>query len=406
MEKTKKVLISGASIAGLTLAYWLIEYGFEVTVIEKNEGLRLGGQNIDVKGPAWEIAKKMGLDKKIEAATTTEVGIRFVDTNNKTVAEFPKDNALSMTQEIEILRGDLVEILHEAIKDKTAFLFGNQVSTLKETDAEVLVGFEKGKAASYDVVLIAEGIGSHSRQLVFGNSVKFEYLGLYSAYLTIEKAKSDTRWARWCNTVGGIVFLIRPDNHGTTRACVFFRSPERGYEKLPLQKQKEVLINKIKGVGWEAERISREIEATNDLYFERVSQVKAPHWHKGRVAMVGDAAYCATPIAGKGTDAAITGAYILAGELASEKYIGQAFSNYEALMRPYIEKIQKRPPGVPRLVYPKTKFGVAVLNKLFGLAASAAAKFITKLFAGSKSSPKKEIELKDYVREVGDQRGH
>jgi 2-polyprenyl-6-methoxyphenol hydroxylase-like FAD-dependent oxidoreductase len=100
MQKPNTILVSGASIAGLTLTYWLIEYGFEVTVIEKNDGLRLGGQNIDVKGPAWEIVQKMGLDKKIKAATNTEVGIRFVDTDNKTVAEFPKDNALSMTQQI------------------------------------------------------------------------------------------------------------------------------------------------------------------------------------------------------------------------------------------------------------------------------------------------------------------
>ena len=393
-------MVSGASIAGLTLAYWLIEYGFEVTVIEKNNGLRLGGQNIDVKGPAWEIVKKMGMDQKIMEATTTEVGIRFVDTDNKTVAEFPKDNALSMTQEIEILRGDLIEILYEPIKDNATFLFGNQIKTIKETGSAVEIVFEKGNPASYDLVLIAEGIGSHTRQLVFGNSVKFEYLGLYSAYLTVEKAKSDTRWARWCNTVGGIVFLIRPDNHGTTRACVFFRSPERGYEKLSIEEQKKVLNDKIKDVGWESPRISREIETTNDLYLERVSQVKAPQWQKGRIAMVGDAAYCATPIAGKGTDAAITGAYILAGELVLQKDHDQAFSNYEALMRPYIEKIQKRPPGVPRLVYPKTRFGVAVLNTLFGIAASAPARFITGIFAGSKSHPKKEIELKAYTKKI------
>ena len=398
MEKPKKILVSGASIAGLTLAYWLIQYGFEVTVIEKNEQLRLGGQNIDVKGPAWKIVQRMKLDKKIKTATTTEVGIRFVKTDNKTVAEFPKDNALSMTQQIEILRGDLVEILYQPIKDKAAFMFGNQISGVKETATAVEVSFEKGKKAAYDYALIAEGIGSHTRGLVFGKAVHFQYLGLYSAYLTIEKAKSDTKWARWCNTERGIVFLIRPDDQGTTRACVFFRSPEKGYEKFDLEKQKKVLTDKIGGVGWESDRIAKEIEASEDLYFERVSQVKMIHWHKGRIALTGDAAYCATPIAGKGTDAAITGAYILAGELATNDDYAKAFSSYEKQMRPYIEKIQKRPPGVPRLVYPTSKFGVAVLNTLFGLAASAPAKFITGLFASKKSQPKKEIELKDYPK--------
>jgi 2-polyprenyl-6-methoxyphenol hydroxylase-like FAD-dependent oxidoreductase len=127
MMKAKKILISGGSIAGLTLAYWLMRYGYEVTVIEQSEGLRLGGQNIDVKGPAWEIIKKMGIAEKIRAATTTEVGIRFVDIENKVLAEFPKENALSMTQEIEILRGDMVNILYDEVEAK--FRFG--VYTLK-----------------------------------------------------------------------------------------------------------------------------------------------------------------------------------------------------------------------------------------------------------------------------------
>ncbi len=399
MEATKKVLISGASIAGLTLAYWLIEYGFEVTVVEKNQELRLGGQNIDVKGPAWEIIRRMKLDKKVVAATTTEMGIRFVTTHNKTVAEFPKDNPLSMTQEIEILRGDLVELMYQPIKDKVAFLFANQITKINETSSMLEISFQCGKKAAYSLLLIAEGIGSHTRKLVFGKSVNFKYLGLYSAYLTIEKARSDTRWARWCNTERGIVFLIRPDNHGKTRACIFFRSPERGYEKLSTEQQKRVLIDKIKGVGWESERIAKEIETTDDLYFERVSQVKAKSWYKGRVAMTGDAAYCPTPISGKGTDAAISGAYILAGELATAESHGQAFSNYQALMRPYINNIQKRPPGVPSFVYPTSKIGVAIINSIFSIVASPPVKFITRLFGKNKAKPKKEIDLKDYSKQ-------
>ncbi|WP_316809119.1 FAD-dependent monooxygenase [Pedobacter agri] len=398
MEKTKKILISGASISGLTLAYWLIEYGFEVTVVEKNQGLRLGGQNIDVKGPAWEIVQRMGLDRKVVAATTTEVGIRFVNTRNKTVAEFPKDNALSMTQEIEILRGDLVELLYESVEDKVEFLFGNHITKVSETSSMIEVSFQHGEKAGYSLLLIAEGIGSHTRQLVFGKSINFKYLGLYSAYLTIKKVKSDSRWARWCNTERGIVFLIRPDNHGKTRACVFFRSPERGYEKLSIEQQKKFLIDKIKSVGWESDRIAKEIETAEDLYLERVSQVKAKSWYQGRVAITGDAAYCATPISGKGTDAAIAGAYILAGELAIAESYEQAFFNYEALMRPYINKIQKRPPGVPDLVYPTSKFGVAILNTLFSIVASPPAKFITSLFGKNKSKPRKEIDLKDYSK--------
>jgi len=73
------ILVSGGSIAGPTLAYWLNRYGFKVTLVERASELRLGGQNIDVKGPALEVVRKMGLEDKIRAANTTEVGLRFVN---------------------------------------------------------------------------------------------------------------------------------------------------------------------------------------------------------------------------------------------------------------------------------------------------------------------------------------
>ncbi len=173
VDKRKKILVSGGSIAGLTLAYWLHQYGFEVSVIERSDSLRLGGQNIDVKGPAWEIVKKMGLSEKIRAANTTEVGIRFVDTKDKIVAEFPKDNALSMTQEIEILRGDMVKILYDEVKPHVTFIFGDQVEKIVEQGEGARVFFNKREEEMYDLVIIAEGIGSNTRQLVFGNEIKY-----------------------------------------------------------------------------------------------------------------------------------------------------------------------------------------------------------------------------------------
>lgn len=394
--KVKKILVSGGSIAGLTCAYWLHQYGFEVTVIEQSPGLRLGGQNIDVKGPAWEIIQKMGLAEKIKAANTTEVGIRFVNTDDKILAELPKENAISMTQEIEILRGDMVNILYEKVKQHVAFLFGDQIKNIVQQEAGVKVTFNNQDEEEYDLVIIAEGIGSATRHLVFGKEIKFKYLGLYSSYFTMEKGDRDSRWARWCNAVGAVVFLLRPDNYGKTRASIFFRSPERGYEKLSLAEQKALLIDKIKHVGWEAPRIIKAIQQTDDIYFERVSQVKASHWHKGRVAMIGDAAYCATPIAGKGTDLAVTGAYILAGELASNKDYNAAFDAYERFMRPYVTKVQQLPPGVPRLAYPDSKIGVAILNSFFSLVGSKLAKSVAKIFSSKEKPAKAEIHLPDY----------
>lgn len=395
--KNKKILITGASIAGPTLAYWLAEYGFNVTVLEKAPELRLGGQNIDVKGPAKEIAAMMGIEDQIREKNTTEIGTRFVDTHNQVVAEFSTGDSFGLTQELEILRGDLVKILYEATKEKVEYRFGDHITAIKQTEKSVEIEFSSGKHESFDLLVAAEGIGSKTAALAFGGQPDFKYLGLHSAYLTIPKKPTDTRWARWCNAPTGIVYLLRPDNYGETRASVTFLSKENEYKGLSVEQQKEALIKRIIGTGWESDRIIEGIKQTNDLYFDRVSQVKASTWSKGRVVVTGDAAWCATPIAGKGTDLAMTGAYILACELYKADDIDQAFTTYENIMRPYVEKCQKLPPGIPWAVYPTTKIGLFILNKLVTAVGSKPVKWLIGKLSNKKKEPKKEIALPDYM---------
>lgn len=192
--------------------------------------------------------------------------------------------------------------------------------------------------------------------------------------------------------------MIRPDNYGSTRASITFTAKEDEYKGLSFEEQKTALINRIKGSGWESERLIEEIGKTRDLYFDRISQVKASKWSEGRVAIVGDAAYCATPIAGKGTDLAMSGAYILAGELSIAGTYQEAFKAYENKMRPYVEKCQKLPPGIPKLVYPQSRLGVGILNGLVSLAGSKGAKWVMGLFGDGQKKPKQEIALPGYEK--------
>ena len=396
--KSNKILISGASIAGPTLAYWLHRYGFEVIVVEKSAELRLGGQNIDVKGPAKAIAEKMSIVAEIRAQNTTEVGIRFVDASDKILAEFSKEDSMSMTQELEILRGDLVKTLYDRTKNNVTYRFGDHITSLDQTADEVNVGFASGKNERFDLVISTEGIGSSTRKLAISSQVDFKYLGLHTAYLTIPKIATDGEWARWHNAPSGIVFMLRPDNYGETRASVTFLADENQYKGLTMEEQKKALIQRIQGTGWQSDRIIKGIGQTKDLYFDRVSQVKASSWTEGRVAIAGDAAWCATPIAGKGTDLAMAGAYILAGELFKADDYKQAFEAYEKKMRPYVEECQKLPPGIPGLVYPTSKFGIAVLNKLVSAVGSKPVKWLISFFTSKSKSPKNEIEIPDYIQ--------
>lgn len=397
MAESKKVLISGASIAGPTLAFWLAKSGFKVTVVERSESLRLGGQNIDISGPAQKVIQKMGIEANIRDANTGEVGLQFVGRDNQPKASFPKDKALTWTQELEIIRGDLVQILYKCTKKDVTYQFGDWIKTLEQHPSQVNVTFASGKTETFELVIAAEGTHSSTRELVFGKEPIFEYVGLYMAYLTIPREKSDSNWWRWYNAVNSRVLMLRPDNQGTMRASVAFLEAEKGYEKLSLDQQISLLKIKLAGAGWEADRISKALDSSEDVYLDKIGQIKAPKWSVGRVAMIGDAAYCPTPLTGKGTTLAIVGAYLLAGELARHEKHEGAFAAYEKRMRPYVEKVQKLPPGIPWIVYPKTSFGVSVLNTLVGLFASQPVQKLVGLFTPKpKEKSKQEIDLPDF----------
>ena len=395
----KKVLISGASIAGPTLAFWLNRFGFEVTIVERAESLRLGGQNVDIKGAAQKIAQWMGIEEEIRAADTGELGVRFVDENDVVKAALPKGESNLGTSELEILRGDLVKILYKHTKDHVEYLFGNQITALNEKDDTVSVTFQNGEIRDFDLVICADGIRSRTRQLIFGDEPFVRPVGLYVSYFTIPRGPSDSRWARWYNATNARVIFMRPDNEGTTRASFSFMSEPMGYEKLSLDEQKQLLRDKFSDAGWEAKRVLAAMEENSDLYFDAISQVIAPRWSKGRCAMTGDAAFCPSPLTGMGVSLSVVGAYILAGELSRHANYADAFAAYDKAFRPYVTKIQKLPPGVPWLAHPKTKMGIFFLNTILNVISSKFVMKIGELFSDkNKSSTDDTIELEEYEK--------
>ena len=395
----KKILISGASIAGPTLAFWLNRFGFEVTIVERAKFLRLGGQNVDIKGAAQKIAQWMGIEEEIRAADTGELGVRFVDENDVIKAALPKGESNFGTSELEILRGDLVKILYKHTKDNVEYLFGNQITALNEKDDSVSVTFQNGEIRDFDLVICADGIRSRTRQLIFGDEPFVKPVGLYVSYFTIPRGPSDSRWARWYNATNARVIFMRPDNEGTTRASFSFMSEPMGYEKLSLDEQKQLLRDKFYDAGWEAKRVLAAMDENSDLYFDAISQVIAPRWSKGRCAMTGDAAFCPSPLTGMGVSLSVVGAYILAGELSRHANYADAFAAYEKAFRPYVTKIQKLPPGVPWLAHPKTKLGIFFLNTILNVISSKFVMKIGELFSDkNKSSTDDTIELEEYEK--------
>ena len=392
---SRRILVTGGSIAGTALAWWLRRFGMDVTVVERAPAFRDGGQNIDVRGAARTVLQRMGLKDAVAAQGTGEEGLSFVDEDNQVIAEFKQTDFGSNgpTAELEILRGDLARLLYEHGREGVDYRFGDRITEVREGPDGAEVTFEKGGRERFDLVLVAEGIGSSTRKLMFDGEVRRRPFNLYMGYFTIPKGPTDGALARWFSAPGGRSVLLRPDPKGTTRAVLTVQQKPVGYERLTPEEQKSLLRARFADVGWEVPRVLAGLASTSDFYFELISQVKLDRWTKGRVALLGDAAWCAGPISGMGTSLALVGAYVLAGELSRHAEHTAAFAAYERVMRPYVDQAQDVSTLGPRFAQPMTRTGIALQHVALRLAAHPRARQLSgKLF----QPPAERINLPDY----------
>jgi 2-polyprenyl-6-methoxyphenol hydroxylase-like FAD-dependent oxidoreductase len=386
------VLVSGASVAGPALASLLAAAGVDVTVVERADGLREEGQNVDVRGVGREVLRRMGLEDAVRAAGTGESGTDFVDGRGRPFASFDAgtDDSGGATAELEILRGRLARILHDHSLPRARYVFGDRITALHDDGAGVDVEFEFGPRRRFDLVVVAEGLRSRTRELVVPGGAVHE-LGLYCAYAAIPRTPGDDdRW-RWHPCGRGRTASLRPDDAGTTRVFLSFVSDVRGLDRLGRDDVVAVLRATYADAGWEVPRILRDLDDA-ELYFEAIGQARLPAWSTGRVALLGDAAYASSPISGMGTTLALAGAYVLAGELASDDDPLAALARYEQVLRPLVTRAQKLPPGTPRLAHPRTAAGVAAFRAATRLATSPA----FGALSGLVRPPADAITLPDY----------
>ncbi len=387
---SRRILITGASIAGNTAAWWLGRCGFDVTVVERTSKFRDGGQNIDIRGAGREVLRRMGLEQTALDRGTGEEGTVWIDEQGKEVAKFVMDDLSSdgPTAEMEILRGDLARLLYEPARNHATFRFDDQIERIEDGAEKALVAFASGLIEQYDAVVIAEGVGSSTRELVFPQKNDPRWMDLTIAYFTISRQADDDRMWRWCNATEGRSISLRPDTRGTTRAMLSIQQPPNGEHEWSVEQQKAYLRERFADVGWQAQRVLSALEETNDFYFDVLRQVRMDRWSKGRVVLTGDAAWCATPIAGAGATLAVTGGYVLASELQRVDDIGQAFSGYEQAMRPMVKKGQGISKIAPRMMNPHSRLGINLLHNVLNIASKPAIRSLAvKLFASEPAGP-------------------
>lgn len=386
----RRILITGASVAGNTVAWALARQGFDVSVVEQAAQFRDGGQNIDVRGVGREVLQRMGLEQAALDHGTGEEGTAWVDDHGHAVATFTTDDidGDGPTAELEILRGDLARLLYDAARQKAEYRFGDRIASIDDDGEAATVRFQSGRSDHFDAVIVAEGVGSATRELVFPGENDPRWMDLTIAYFTIARTADDDRLWRWYHTTGGRSISLRPDQHGTTRAMLSLQKAPEGEQDWDLATQKAYLRERFADAGWQAARVLDGMDTTDDFYFDALRQVRMPRWHAGRVVLTGDAAWCATPLAGIGATLAVTGGYVLANEIARAATLEQALAAYADAMRPMVEQGQGVPKIGPRLMNPHSRLGIQLLHGALKFASQPSVQNIAaKLMTPSMKAP-------------------
>lgn len=391
----KNILISGAGIAGLTLAYWLKKFGFNPTVVEVSPKLREGGYAIDFWGAGFDVAEKMKIVPDLEKADLNISEVAFVDEKNKRKGgmNYRQLKKMMNYRAFTLLRSDLSRVIYNHLDKDMDIIFGDVIRKIEQNDEGVNVTFSSGNIRSFDLVSGADGLHSNVRNLAFGDEMKFEkYYGYYTASFTIKDGVSNGSSFLTYNVPykQAAVYGI---NENKAATFFIFTSPSKlSYNHHDIEKQKDILRSEFKNVGWKCAQLLSKIDTAPDFYFDVVSQIQMSHWSKDRVTLVGDACDCPSLLSGQGSTLAMVGAYILAGELkeANGNY-KTAFEQYENIFKPFIERKQKIAQNFAKSLVPKSKFGIWLRNTVTNLMFLP---FVAQLFV--KQFMDHQLKLKAY----------
>jgi 2-polyprenyl-6-methoxyphenol hydroxylase-like FAD-dependent oxidoreductase len=341
--KEKKILVSGASFAGLSTAYWMNKLGYNVAVVEIAEGLKKGGTPVNIEGNTVGIVKRMGIFDKIRSNNITTEVMEFKNSDDVTERSMflENDSDQPAKEEYQIERNVLLNIMFEAVKDDVEFIFGDSIVSLKEENDGIDVVFKGGSKRSVDLLFGCDGIHSAVRKYCFGDETEFlHFLEAYFSITIVDKLLIRENTLQLYNEPGKAI-MLNTYNKKTDIVLCFSSEKEIPYDYRDEEQQRNMILNQFAGVGWRAPVLLAEVKKAKTFYFDKLCQIKMPSWTKGRVALVGDAGYCASPAAGKGGSLAIDGAAALADAFQKCHGIFElAFQEYNESFRPFIEEVQ------------------------------------------------------------------
>ncbi|WP_030902573.1 FAD-dependent monooxygenase [Streptomyces sp. NRRL F-5126] len=386
----KRILISGAGVAGPALAHWLTHHGADVTVVEVAPTLRGGGFAVDFRGSAHlGVLKRMGILDELRSLQTHGGAMRCVDAQGREIFTLPAEFAGG---EIEVRRADLSRVLYECSKPHAEYIFGDTVTDLNETPRGVRVDFARGASRTVDLVVGADGLHSCIRRIALGPESRFvRHLGHCLAGWEFPNTRGWSPEAEQFN-VPGRMASAGADGRDESRAGAFlvFSCPPVTHDWHDAQAHKALIKRAFDGLPWHVPDLLSTLDDARELYFDSISRVSVPSWTAGRFALLGDAAWGVT-LGGMGVGTGLVGAYVLAGELAAARGDHHvALPAYEARLRRYAA-VWQRGANPGEFLAPSTAARLRLRNAMFRRS------LVRRALIASTKSLASNIELPSYT---------
>ncbi|MFD4635317.1 FAD-dependent monooxygenase [Streptomyces sp. NPDC058284] len=373
-----RILIAGGGVAGQALAFWLTRGGHRVTVVERFPALRATGAQVDLRGQGIEAVRRMGLLDDVRDRLVDEKGVAFVHARGRARATIMANTSgrgrQTLTSEYEIMRGDLVRILHDATKHDVEYVFGNSVSGFEQDEHHVVAHFSDGSSGAFDLLVGADGQGSRIRQGMLPEGFDpYWRVGIHMAYWFVPRIDSDSDIRDTYMAPGGRQIMRRSHNPTETQAYFVLREASEeasAIHRASVERQREFWANRFRDAGWQTGRFIEGMGTSPFFYSQEIAQVRTDTWSKGRVVLAGDAAHCASPYSGMGVSGGLVGACVLADEINRHPDdLPTALANYDTVLRPFVNEIQAEVnPRLLRLGMPMTRGAIEAFQTITALA--------------------------------------